>query len=242
MTHVTAHATARFWRIAGGLRQGLLDLLFPPHCVVCRNADSQWFCPACRAKIVRILPPICSHCGRPLHRTRCPYCNEAPLSITGIRAVGFFEGNLRKAIHVFKYNHRPELAHVLGEILAEYACTNRLPADVIVAVPLHPERERARGYNQAQLLAEELSVRYKIPFAPDALERVRDTRSQVDLDSTERHANVRDAFVASRRVAGTHLLLVDDVCTTGATMDACGIALERAGAASVWGLALARGR
>ena len=102
------------------VRQRLLDLLFPPRCVICRRADTDWFCPTCRAKIDEILPPLCNRCGRPLRAKECPYCSKLPLQIDGIRAMAFFEGNLRQAIHAFKYDHRPELARVLGGLLSGY--------------------------------------------------------------------------------------------------------------------------
>ena len=233
---------ARIWRTAHAARQALLDLLFPPRCVVCRGVDAAWFCPACRAQVEKILPPLCDRCGRPLHRPECPYCRKLPLTIDGIRAIAFFEGNLRRAIHAFKYEQRPELAGVLGQMLSDYLAAHSLPVDVVTAVPLHAERERARGFNQALLLARALGARQNLPVWDRALTRVRATRSQVELDAAERHANVQDAFAAETRVAGMRVLLIDDVCTTGATMDACTAALKQRGAKSVWGLALARGR
>lgn len=224
------------------LRRYWLDLFFPPRCVICRNANPEWFCPACRSQMTRIAPPICSRCGRPLHRPTCPYCDKSPLRIDGIRAVAFFDGNLRAAIHEFKYARRPQLAGALAWIMADYIEASALPADVLAPVPLHPDRERSRGYNQAQLLAKALSATTGLSMMMDGLWRIRPTRTQTDLDSTERRANVAGAFQADARVAGRRVLLIDDVCTTGATLDACGAALKEGGAKSVWGLALARGR
>lgn len=232
----------RIWRTAQAARQSLLDLLFPPRCVICRRADADWFCTVCRSKIDKILPPLCDRCGRPLHTSVCPYCQKLPIQIDGIRAMAFFEGNLRRAIHVFKYNDRPELARVLGKMLSDHLSAHPLPVDAITVVPLHKSRQDARGYNQAFLIALALSVQHNLPCWEDALTRVRATKSQVELDAAARHANVQDAFVADGRVAGARLLLIDDVCTTGATLDACSVALRQRGAESVWGLALARGR
>ncbi|MDE3090347.1 MAG: ComF family protein [Chloroflexota bacterium] len=233
---------ARMQRSAQAIRQALLDLFFPPRCVICHDADPDWFCTACRSQIERILPPLCDRCGRPLRARTCPYCQTLALQIDGIRAMAFFEGNLREAIHAFKYQHRPELARVLGQMLGGYLSAHPLPVDAITAVPLHAERERARGYNQARLLARALGAHQNLPVWDSALTRVRATQSQIDLDAAERRANVQDAFAADRRVCGARLLLIDDVCTTGATMDACSVALKQRGAKSVWGLALARGR
>jgi len=224
------------------LHRVLLDLLFPPRCVICHRVDGEWFCEACRSTIDPILPPLCSRCGRPLLSSACPYCEKLPLHIDGIRAMAFFEGNLRQAIHTFKYKNRPELARVLGKMLSDYLSAHPLPVDAVMAVPLHSAREHARGYNQALLLAQALGAQHHLPVWNDALTRVRATRLQVELDAAERHANVQDAFAADERAAGMRLLVIDDVCTTGATMDACSVALRRRGAKSVWGLALARGR
>lgn len=228
-------------RNAAALRQVLLDLLFPPRCVGCRRGGD-WFCAACRQAIARILPPLCPRCGRPLRHAQCPYCEKLALQIDGTRAIAFFEGGLREAIHAFKYTHRIELAQPLGDLLSDYFMRHPFPADVLIPVPLHAERERARGYNQSQLLAQVLSQHSHLPIWNDALTRSRHTRPQVELDAQHRRENVRDAFQATRRVEGARILLIDDVCTTGATMDACGIALQARGAKSIWGLALARSR
>jgi ComF family protein len=232
---------ARFAHNASTLRQALLDLLFPPRCVVCRRIG-EWFCVICRQAIAKILPPLCSRCGRPLLHTECPYCHKLPLQIDGTRAVAFFEGSLRAAIHAFKYSHRPELAVPLGGLLSEYLASQPMPADALVAIPLHPERERMRGYNQSVLLARELGQRYNLPVWENVLTRTRHTRPQVELAAAERRVNVHTAFAATAQVAGARILLIDDVCTTGATMDACGLALQASAAKSVWGLAVARSR
>jgi ComF family protein len=164
------------------------------------------------------------------------------MQIDGTRAVAFFEGNLREAIHAFKYQHRVELVDYFGTLLNDCLLTFPLPVDTIIAVPLHSTRERARGYNQALLLARALGARQNLPVWQDALTRTRATQSQITLSAAERRQNMRDAFAAMERVRGARVLLIDDVCTTGATMDACGAALYARGAKSVWGLAIARAR
>ena len=172
----------------------------------------------------------------------CPYCAKLPMQIDGTRAVAFFEGNLRVAIHAFKYQHRLELADRFGTTLNDYLLTFPLPTDTIIAVPLHADRARTRGYNQALLLAHALGARQNLPVWEDALTRTRATQSQTELDAAGRRQNVCAAFAATERVRGARVLLIDDVCTTGATMDACGAALYARGAKSVWGLAIARAR
>ncbi len=232
----------------------LVDLLFPPRCANCRRVGA-WLCSQCRAKIVRLEPPWCVRCGQvfeektavPSGRAAgpggvCSDCRTHPLQIDGLRAAAYYQGPLREAIHRLKYNHSTALAPILAELLVEFLRDYPCPVDVIVPVPLHPARERARGYNQAVLLARQLAVSQKLPMWYNVVERVRATTPQVELDAAARRENMRDAFTATTQVAGVRVLLIDDVCTTGATMEACSTALKRRGAKSVWGLALARGR
>ncbi|MBI3913825.1 MAG: ComF family protein [Chloroflexi bacterium] len=231
----------RISRQAHALYRAILDLLFPPRCVTCGRLGV-WFCDACQTSIQKIGAPICPRCGRPLTHSPCPYCQREPLHIDGTRALAFFEDKMREAIHAFKYNRRVELAPIFAAQMDNYLRAQQIPFDVLMPVPLHPAREKARGYNQSLLLARELQARRAVALWDRDLMRVRATQPQVELDAAERRDNVRDAFAASARVRGRQILLIDDVCTTGATMDACSVALKQQGAQSVWGLALARGR
>jgi ComF family protein len=150
---------------------------------------------------------------------------------------------LQEAIHQLKYANLSAVARPLGETLADFWQGNPLPADLLVPVPLHPRRERERGYNQASLLAKALGEAIGLPVLEHAMVRVRETRPQVGLNSEERRENVRGAFhCESTHLAGRHVALIDDVCTTGATLEACSLALRQAGAASIWALTLARPR
>ncbi|MFQ6057611.1 MAG: ComF family protein [Anaerolineae bacterium] len=229
--------------LAQQIKTGLLDLLFPPRCVGCRAAG-EWLCPRCRAQIEFIRPPICSRCGRPTHRARlCALCRRNPIPLDGIRAVAYLEGVLREAIHRFKYENLQELALPLGQMLAQYLARHPLPAEVIVPVPLHSSRLAERGYNQSALLARRLAQKSDLPVVENSLQRVKKTVPQIHLNAQERRENVRHAFLCvDERLRGKQVLLIDDVCTTGATLEACTIALRRRGASSVWGLVLARGR
>jgi ComF family protein len=217
----------------GKARNALLDAVFPPRCGGCGQHGSLW-CAACQAQVQPVRDPVCSHCGRPQRDTAlCPQCRHSPLEIDGIRSALLFEGPLREAIHHLKYSGRTSLAEPLGIYLEARWRFAALPADLIVPVPLHAARQRERGYNQSALLAMSLSR--------VALERVKVTTPQVTLNAVERKANVRAAFEArSDLVRGRRVLLVDDVCTTGATLESSSIALRQAGAASVWALTLAR--
>ena len=232
------------------IKDGLLDLLFPPRCVGCGRLGS-WLCTACLEEIEFIRPPICPRCGRPLVELAsvrhggelCRLCQRSPLQIDGIRSVVYFEGTMRQAIHRFKYANLRHLALPLGEMMSAYWEENPLPAEVIVPVPLHESRLRERGYNQAALLAHVLGERIGLPVSEDTLARVRETLPQVELSAQERKENVRDAFrCLDDGLAGRQVLLVDDVCTTGSTLEACSLALRQGGARSIWALTLARPR
>lgn len=225
--------------------QSLLDLVFPPHCVVCR-ATGVLLCDSCRQQFPRVVHPMCDCCGCPTHSPGlCPACQRSSPAIDGIRSVVALAGGAREAVHRFKYGGCSALAAPLADVMADYWLANPLPADVVVAVPLHIARERERGYNQAYLLGREFGRRVGLPPLSGALKRSRRTRPQVGLSAGERRTNVGGAF--SYRppehgdgACGLRVLLVDDVCTTGATLEACSVALKAAGAASVWGFTLAR--
>jgi ComF family protein len=164
------------------------------------------------------------------------------LEINGIRSPFLFQGVVRQAIHQLKYNNFKALASPLAQLLAEYVETRPLPVEVIVPVPLHPRRLRERGYNQSALLARELGRLVSLPVVEDSLSRLKDTPAQARASNAEiRRSNVVGVFACrDEKLKGKPVLLIDDVCTTGATLDSCAIALNKAGASSVWGLVLAR--
>lgn len=191
----------------------------------------------------RLSPPLCPTCSKPLVREDyCPYCRRCKLEIDGIRSPFAFQGVVRKAVHQLKYGHFEALAAPLGRMLAEYLEASPLAADVLVPVPLHSRRLRSRGYNQSALLATEVGKLDGLLVLEGSLVRVRHTKAQVKTaDAEERQRNLADAFECrDKGLAGKRVVVVDDVCTTGATMNSCAIALRRAGASLVWGLALAR--
>ncbi|MDY6917992.1 MAG: ComF family protein [Chloroflexota bacterium] len=153
-----------------------------------------------------------------------------------------FEGALRQAILQFKYRNVKALAPSLGSLMARYLRAHPLPADVLVPVPLHPRRVRERGYNQSALLATEVGRASTLPVVDGCLVRRKDTPPQTRTRSAaERRRNIVDAFAChDSRLKGRRILLIDDVCTSGATLNACAQALRAGGAASVWALTLAR--
>jgi ComF family protein len=150
-------------------------------------------------------------------------------------------GPIREGVHLLKYQGVRAAAPELARLLAQYLAAHPMPADLISPVPLHPRRLRARGYNQSTLLARELAKLSGLPLHERMLARTRDTPPQVEAPSREeRRANVDGGFEATADAAGRAVVLVDDVATTGSTLSACAAALKAAGAASVWGLVLAR--
>ncbi len=235
--------TTSLGQTASRIAEATLDLVFPKRCYVC-GRHGQFVCTPCRKDLPVLRHPYCSLCAQPEPRmTRyCRHCQERPLEIDGIRAPYLMEGPIRNIVHALKYDGIRALAHPMGELLAEFCLQEQLAADVLAPVPLHPKKERERGYNQSFLLARSVGNAINLPVEPLALRRLRNTQSQArSISSEERRVNVDKAFAADPAlVEGKLVLVLDDVCTTGATLEACAIALRDAGAASVWGLTLAR--
>jgi len=226
-----------------GAAQTFIDLIFPPRCVAC-GRKAEWFCRDCQKSIESVEQPFCPLCGRPTSTAGlCVSCRVSPLEIDGIRSVGYLEGALQTAIHRFKYSNLRSLAEPLGRLASEHLARYELPIDTMVPVPLHTSRLRQRGYNQAELLAREMARVTSLGIASGSLRRVRNTVPQVGLTAMERRKNVSRAFECTpSALVGKRILLVDDVCTTGATLEACSIALRAAGVQKVWGYTLARER
>lgn len=169
-------------------------------------------------------------------------CQVSPLSVAPIHAAFLFDDQIRDALHALKYRGGTSLVTPLAPRMAEAWRARGMQCDLLVPVPLHPKRETQRGYNQAALLARALGREIRVPIAEQALARTRNTVSQTHLNRQERRQNVDAAFVceAPTRVAGRHVTLVDDVATTGATLDACAVTLLAQGAQQVSAFTLAR--
>lgn len=219
-----------------------LNLFFPQKCIGC-GEEGDLLCRNCQKNLIKILPPVCPKCGKPQPGgILCSACVSWHASIDGIRSPLKFEGLAREAVHQLKYKNLRTLARPFANLLREYLAANPLPAEALVPVPLHPRRLRERGYNQSYLLARELGRLFNLPVVDKSLVRVKFILPQAQTKSVdERHRNVREAFKCSdSKIKNRQVLLIDDVSTSGATLDACARALKSAGAVSVWGLVLAR--
>jgi competence protein ComFC len=220
-----------------------LDLLFPPVCGGCGRRGARW-CQDCHQAVSRLLPPLCERCGQGLPRAGiCETCLSTPPHFTAARSWAVFEGPIRQALHRLKYRRDLSLGEILSRPMVRLLGELDWPVDLVVPVPLGVARLRERGYNQATLLARPLALGYGCSFRPQALSRVRETCSQVGLSIVQRRENVSGAFQARTGwVSGRNVLVVDDVATSSATLDACASALLAGGAAQVFGLTLARAR
>ena len=173
----------------------------------------------------------------------CGKCRTYPPQYDQVRAWGVFEDPLRLALHQLKYKRDLALGVTLAQPLIDLLQAIGWDVDAVVPVPLGPARQKERGYNQAALLARPIALAMGWPYNPGSLRRNRETRSQVGLTMPERRANVDGAFTADKNfTAGKNILVVDDILTTGATLNACAQALVEADAQVVWGVTLARAR
>lgn len=233
--------------------RALADILFPPLCHACRefiaDAGPLHLCADCLGKAKPIEPPFCTVCGEPFGTAGgiihpCGSCMKGGRPFAAARAASLFEGPVEELIHRFKYGKKVQLRRPLGLLtasrLAGFAA-DTLP-DLLVPVPLHRRRLRERGFNQALLIARVLSREWQVPCARATLVRTRWTVPQVQLSAAERAQNVRGAFAVAEpaSVADRRIMLVDDVFTTGSTLDECARVLRRAGAAEVLAVTVAR--
>lgn len=218
-----------------------LDLLFPPVCGGCGKSGSRW-CDTCQKNLPKLSEPICEVCGIPLDAAGlCPDCQRVRPRFNALRSWSAFDAPVRNALHRLKYRQDVGLGDALASHLSEYVVGLNWPIDLVVPVPLGHKRMQERGYNQVGLIARPLALSMQIAYVPQALSRVRETRTQVGLTKRERHDNVRGAFRAEgKRVKDRTVLLMDDVATTGSTLSSCAEAFYAAGARDVFALTVSR--
>ncbi|MDE3109505.1 MAG: ComF family protein [Acidobacteriota bacterium] len=245
----------------------LASVLFPAPCLICgqtlANASRIPICGLCLSEFERIADPLCACCGRPLvapspaapgaeapaeQRTElvCRLCRASFYAFDRARSFAIYNRALSEAILLLKYEQVTSLADWFGARLAQMAI-DAAPAwkvGVIVPVPLHRDRRRERGYNQAELIARSVARRLKLRLDSDLLVRIKPRPPQLVLSRAEHWKSVRGAYDTREgmKIDNTRVLLVDDVFTTGATLDACSRALKKAGASKVFGLTVGRVR
>ncbi|MBI4656236.1 MAG: ComF family protein [Elusimicrobia bacterium] len=230
----------------------LANVFFPRICLHCKRdihyLDDNVLCPSCFQNLQEIPEFYCKTCGVPLeHGAHCFDCrkpkNENP-ECSIIRARFVFNPQIRSVIHSFKYHSKPYLAKILaGWLLNSFERYPELKGyDSITAIPLHPRKAAQRGYNQSELLAEIIAEEKNLTLLDKVVARKKETKSQAKLTRKERIANISGAFevLNAGKAKGRRILLIDDVATTGSTMQECAGALKKAGAKSVAGLVVAR--
>ncbi len=223
-------------------KEAALDFFFPQLCVNC-GKEGVFICNSCAQQITHLQEPFCLRCGIPVSKNPlCEHCRFWQATIDGIRAPFRFEGVIRQAIHALKYRNLTAVTPLLSQMLFTFVHAQSWEFDLIVPVPLHRKRLRERGYNQSRLLAGELGRLCGVTTDFSSLMRTHDNQPQARTQSVEeRFRNVDGLFFCKTGIMrDRRVLVVDDVTTTGATLNACAVALKQAGAARVWGLALAK--
>ncbi|MCX6005566.1 MAG: ComF family protein [Chloroflexi bacterium] len=223
------------------LAEIVTDFFFPRQCIGCGKAGD-FICDQCSKKLPRLLPPICQKCGKPESSSiYCPACWKKQGGIDSIRSVFIFNGMIRTAIHELKYYNLKAIAACLAKYMADYINENKISGSIVVPVPLHSRRLRERGYNQSGLLADEFARLVDLPVL-NCLLRIKDSQPQARTTNVNmRRENVKDAFSClNKGIVDQQVILIDDVCTSGATLEACADKLKKAGAKHVLGFTLAR--
>lgn len=227
----------RFYEIVWGF----LDIIYPSQCVGCGRYGAK-ICANCKKDIQVIKPPLCDFCGIQLTQEGvCATCQNEKPAFNQLRSVAAYQGSLRQAVHNLKYHRDVSLGLYLAKPMIKLFRNLHWKVDIIVPVPLGSIRLKERGYNQASLLAYPIALATSTRYEPKALRRIRETESQVELTMEARRQNVNGAFLGiSTYVHSKRILIVDDVATSCATLNACAIALLSAGADCVYALTLAR--
>ena len=225
----------------------IVNLIFPVYCLICKRhllyQTNTYLCDACKKNIILIYGKVCNKCGRPFINGICRICREEQFYFSKARASGIYDGSIKECIHFFKYNKKTYLLNTLFEMLLLPDSLDFLSCDLIVPVPLHWIREYSRGFNQAELIGEKVSKRFDIQLSKTSLKRTKATPSQTGLSLKERTKNIKGAFSVrnEQKLSGKRILLVDDVMTTGATVNECSRVLLQAGAREILVYTLARG-
>lgn len=218
-----------------------IDWIYPPVCCTC-GAIGRLLCNSCYSQIAFIKSPGCIYCGEPIRSgSICTRCKQQTPNFSKLRSLAYYSGPLREAIVSLKYHRNIGLGSFFAPALCEIIVNEKWNIDLITAIPLSANRKKERGYNQAEIIAKPIARTMNLPYSDKSVYRNKHTSSQVGLSVKERQLNMKDAFKADPNVVkDKSILLIDDVATTGATMDACAKALLDAGCRQVFGLTLAK--
>ncbi|MFP3153671.1 ComF family protein [Lachnospiraceae bacterium ZAX-1] len=233
----------------------LLHLLYPPRCPFCDRIivhslfmDTPDICGQCIGKPEYAVEPLCKKCGKPISDERLEYCYDCrkmPHAFEQGKSLYLYKGAVKESIYRFKYGNRREYAVYYGhEIVRRYgAWIRNQNIEAIIPIPLHQKRKRQRGFNQAELLAREIGRSMEIPVYTDLLKRIKNTKPQKQLNDAERKNNLKKAFkISPNKVQLNHILLVDDIYTTGSTIDGAAKELIRGGTTCVYYVGISIGR
>ena len=227
----------------------MITLLYPRRCPLCQDIltdKAALICMKCRTKAVPIRGPKCKTCGKPvasLETEYCPDCQEKTHFFTSGRAVFLYEKEIRKSVYQFKFHNKREYAGFYVSEM-ERVCGDEIRTwnpDVIIPVPMYPRKQRERGFNQAADIADRVGRNLKIPVPDQIIRKTKNTRSQKKLSAAERKQNLREAFQITERMDGLSILVMDDVYTTGSTIEAMAHVLKGAGADRVFFVTLCMG-
>lgn len=231
------------------LRNFLLDILFPTFCLSC-NLEGSFLCASCKTTLPNV-PPACIGCGiltpgdssHPPGHT-CLRCRKKTLISTFFSPLAYQHPLVRRLIHEFKYRRIRGLSPILADLITsylEYYAVSLPEHSVIMAIPLHPRKQRVRGFNQARLLAQDICLSLLHPIETNNLIRIVSRPAQAKLDAKHRRMNTEDMFalLKPQDVRGKHIILIDDVKTTGTTLEQAATVLKKAGARRIWAITVA---
>ena len=227
----------------------LLDMLYPKKCPLCHQIlkeKNSLVCPDCFQKAMPMKEPLCMKCGRPVRMEEeyCQDCRSGVHHFTEGRSIFPYGEIWRQSLVRFKYYGCREYGDFYAKAISIYGrkYLERWKPQLIVPVPLHSRKKRMRGFNQAAYLAERVSCFTGIPWSDNLVIKIRNTKSQKKLNASQRKKNLRNAYLVTRKITGFSVLVVDDVYTTGSTMDAMAMCLQGAGAKDVYFLTVCAGR
>ncbi len=227
------------------LIDAFLSLIFPPRCEVCLLLQMPVICDDCVSHFKTIIAPYCDICAKPLDPLAtggniCVDCKTETPAFRHCRCAGYYQDTLRDAIHLMKYEGVRAIAVKLAHFTADNIDLTGIEIDTIIPVPLHLDRLRMRGFNQSGLIADELGKLLNIGVNHEGMSRVVNTTPQMQLPAKERRHNIRGAFQADASVTGKNICILDDVFTTGSTLNECAATALKAGAKTVSVITVAR--